>query len=621
MPPNYVCRQQIFDAIIAQLCQATVNQDSNETTLTITGPGGIGKTSIVTALCHHHKIQQQFSDGFLFIELGPQATDPSMKLFQLYHLLKGKYLKTSDINNAGKIIQELIHKYSHNLLVIIDDVWHVEDAEPIVKTFSKCKIVLTTRMNDIEKYIPTKRVVSVGPMEQSEAISLLTFSVIDSGKLPQKDIALLNELAQDIYCWPLLLSLIRGQLFHYIKQQNKSHSEAIKDVKSKLCTEGLTSFDSSNNQKGRNYAAKICIEMTLKSLNKILSNRLKSLILWTGIGTSLQAAVLCYLWNNTEPEANSIVDDLWKYGLIQHTDNRTIPHTSTQHHVQVHPIISQYIMESMDSKEALLLSPFGGLGTANSTLQGLTLQCKLSYGLNTSVLVESLPAKDFLKFRLYYVENLLIPYYLKTINMRAISDPHNIIYNLNAIKQAAISSLAVRMSLPTFGKEVNSIITKCHEALNNAHKLSRTLNQNVQQCLNERDYDKLHHSLKTYLKNYHIAFVAQEAAALVEKVTPRCHGNLLSYIKDMSEPIYMTTINYHHITLSVVPNIEAFTKEIIDIESSLQVGSSETKKLHHTYMSGEHDKHIDEIRTLYYIKVQEVAPNYAQKLTQGLGLR
>ena len=48
-------------------------------------------------------------------------------------------------------------------------------------------------------------------MEQREAISLLTFEVIDISQLSQQDVSLFDELAQDVHLWPLLLSLIRGQ--------------------------------------------------------------------------------------------------------------------------------------------------------------------------------------------------------------------------------------------------------------------------------------------------------------------------------------------------------------------------------------------------------------------------
>ena len=174
LPLNYVCRKNIIEEVISKLCQCTVDPNTYGTSLTITGAPGFGKTSIVRALCHHHAIKEQFTDGFAFIELGPQATDPSVKLSQLYHLLTGEYLKVGDINHAEQEINQLANHYCQNLLVVIDDVWHVEDAEPIVRAFNNCNVVLTTRMNDIEQYIPTKQIVSVGPMEQSEAISLHT---------------------------------------------------------------------------------------------------------------------------------------------------------------------------------------------------------------------------------------------------------------------------------------------------------------------------------------------------------------------------------------------------------------------------------------------------------------
>ena len=229
--------------MVSKICQSTTEANSYGTSLMITGAGRFGKTSIVTALCHHPAIKERFKDGIVFETLGPQAIDPSMRMSQLYHLLTGQYLKQGNINHAEQEISQLTSLHCCNLLVIIDDVWHVEDAELIVKAFRNCKIVLTTRMNDIEQFIPTKHVVSVGPMEQSEAISLLTSAVIDISQLSQEDVNLLDELAQDIHLWPLLLSLIRGQLSHNLRRYHSSYHEAIDIVQRKLYNKGLTGFD------------------------------------------------------------------------------------------------------------------------------------------------------------------------------------------------------------------------------------------------------------------------------------------------------------------------------------------------------------------------------------------
>ena len=232
-----------MDEIATKLLQATNDPNKYETTLTITGAGGFGKTTTVISLCYHDVIEKQFTDGFVFIELGPQATDPSIKLRAIYNLLTDEQC---DINVVEQKINQLTNDYYHNLLVIIDDIWHVEDAEPLVKAFSNCKTILTTRMNDIEQYIPSKQSVIIGAMMEDEAISLLTSGVIDSSQLSQEDVSLLNEISQDVHLWPLLLSLIRGQLSHNLKQHHLSYHKAIQNVQAKLHHKGLTAFDKNN---------------------------------------------------------------------------------------------------------------------------------------------------------------------------------------------------------------------------------------------------------------------------------------------------------------------------------------------------------------------------------------
>ena len=226
--------------------------------------------------------KKQFTDGFVFIELGPQATDPNVKLVQLYHLLTGDNLKHSDFNHAEQEIKKVTNDYYRNLLVIIDDVWHVEDAEPLVKAFSSYKVILTTRMNDVEKYIPSIQSITIGPMTKNEALSLITKGVINSRQLSPEDENLLNELTQDVHLWPLLLSLVRGQLYHYIKYYYLPYHKAIQNVQYKLYNKGLTAFDKNieSINKGRKLAVKACIEMTLELLPKSLSNKIKMFILY-----------------------------------------------------------------------------------------------------------------------------------------------------------------------------------------------------------------------------------------------------------------------------------------------------------------------------------------------------
>ena len=609
LPSNHVDRQMLLDEIATKLLQVTNDPNKYGTTLTITGAGGFGKTTTVISLCHHHIIREQFTDGFVFIELGPQATDPSIKLRAIYNLLTDEQC---DINVVEQKINQLTNDYYRNLLVIIDDVWHVEDAEPLVKAFSNCKTILTTRMNDIEQYISSKQSVIIGPMMKDEAISLLTSGVIDSSQLSQEDVSLLNEISQDVHLWPLLLSLIRGQLSHNLKQHHLSYHKAIQNVQAKLHHKGLTAFDKNNIEtvkKGRKLAVKACIEITLELLTKSLSDKIKTLILWTGIGTSVQTVLLNNLWNISKQEAEDTVDVLWAYGLVQFTDITISPNNIKQHCVEVHAIISQYIIECMDSNETLTLSPYGGLNTSLSVSQGLRLAFLQSYGVHDP---SSLTAMDYLKYRLSEIENVMLPHYLKTINMRTVIDPHRVILRLQSIKDALMTSPYTINLLSLLGEDINSLIVDCKQTLKNAHKMCRKLNQSVQRNLYEKNYDKLIQIVEEFIKNYPLCNVAQKAVT-IKKIIPYCDGELLHYMMMRCEELQIMTPDYHFITTLLLPSIKLFIKLHKQITSSLLNGSPDIELTYHYIRSGKFDEDLELVDTNYLIKLQEVAPMYVQQ--------
>ena len=175
--------------------------------------------------------------------------------------------------------------------------------------------------------------------KQDKLVSVLTSGIIDSRQLSQDDTSLLHELAQDVQLWPLLLSLVREQLSHNLKRHHLSYHEAIQNVQSKLFNKGLTAFDKNNietNRKCRKLVVKACIELLLILLTKPLLDRIKMVLLFNGMGTSLQNAVLSDLWKISKQEAEDTVETLWDYGLVQFTTYVTgykkswLPHTQQQ---------------------------------------------------------------------------------------------------------------------------------------------------------------------------------------------------------------------------------------------------------------------------------------------------
>ena len=611
MPPNCVNRETLLNEIVTKLLQATNDPNKYETTLTITGAGGFGKTTTVISLCYHDVIKKQFTDGFVFIELGPQATDPGIKLRAIYNLLTDKQC---DINVVEQKINQLTHDHYRNLLVIIDDVWHVEDAEPLVKAFSNCKTILTTRMKHTEQYIPSKQSVNIGPMMEDEAISLLTSGVIDSSQLSQEDVSLLNEISQDVHLWPLLLSLIRGQLSHYLKQYHLSYHEAIQNVQARLHHKGLTGFDKNNIEtvkKDRKLAVKACIEITLELLKKPLSDKIKTLILWTGIGTSLQIAVLNNLWKISKEDAEDALDVLWAYGLVQFTRITISYSKSTQSGVEVHSVISQYIIESIESKEVIRLSPIGELATSSSVEEGLDSLFQQSCGVHDLL---SLTPVEFLKYKQSEIEDSMLPYFLKLINMYTVTDPHIVILQLQEIKQALTTSPYHTNTLTVIDEEISSLITDCQQILNDGHKMCRKLNQSVQRSLNDKDFYKVTQIIEEFIKNYDLCSVAQKAVTMVKRITPQYNSNLTYFMTTKCGFLQMKTIDYITMTTLTLPHIKLFIELHEELTSSLLKGSPHIELTSHYIMSGKFDEKFELVGTNRLINLQEVAPEYASKL-------
>ena len=614
LPSNHVHRHSLLDEIAIKLLQVTNDPCKYETTLIITGAGGFGKTSIVTSLCHHPPVKEQFTDGFVFIELGPQATDPNVKLVQLYHLLTGENLKQCDIKHAEQEIKKLANDYYRNVLVIIDDVWHVEDAEPLVKAFSNCKTILTTRMNDVEKYIPSIQSVTIGPMTKMEALSLITKGVINSSQLSPEDQNFLYELAQDVHLWPLLLSLVRGQLLHYIKHYHLPYHKAIQNVQGKLYNKGLTAFDKSNIEsinKSRKLAVEACIEMTLELLTKSVSDKVKIFVLCNGIGMSLQTTVLHNLWNISKQEAEDVVDTLWAYGLAHVIDNAASPNFNPNPCLEIHAVISQYIIECVDYKNVQTLDPVGGkLNTWQAVSEGLILMFQESYGVHN---LSSFHAKEFLKYKLSQLENIILPSCIRVVNTQTITDPHYMTLFLQHI-QKLLTALPFTLNLIGLSfEELNSLIAECKRTSRSTYMLCRKLNQSVQRILYERNYDKLIPAIQEFMRIYPLFNVAQKAVTIVKKIIPYCEGELLDFINELSERLHLLTPDYHQISTVSIPLGKVYVEQLKLITSALMNGSPDIELTYNYFTSDEGSEDITLILANCLIKRQEVAPNIVNK--------
>ena len=77
----------------------------------------------------------------------------------------------------------------------------------------------------------------------------------------------------------------------------------------------------------------------------------------------------------------------------------------------------------------------------------------------------------------------------------------------------------------------------------------------------------------------------------------------------------MLTVDYHYITLFLLPIVELHTKELQSIYTSLQTGSPDIEITHNYFLSEQTNEEQGLIVKNYFMKLQEVAPNFIQRRT------
>lgn len=158
LPAHYLPRTDDLDAI-AQLVMADATSPtiitSEKQTAALQGMGGIGKSVIAMAFCHHCVTRRFFSDGIIWLQVGLK---PNVLL------LLNSVARTLNSFHAYRIesdarvgLQRLLADKC--CLIVLDDVWDAKYADPFrdIVDGTRCRLLVTTRNTQVIESIHNKR--------------------------------------------------------------------------------------------------------------------------------------------------------------------------------------------------------------------------------------------------------------------------------------------------------------------------------------------------------------------------------------------------------------------------------------------------------------------------------
>ena len=171
----------------------------------IRGMGGIGKTTLATALAHHPVIEQESPDGTLWVSLGPKPD--LMTLLDEWGEQFGEDLSGYASPEArSRALASVLH--DKKVFIVVDDVWRAEDAGLFAVGGDDCRILLTTRNADVARTIAGKDVYHVKTLDENASIELLEKLTTKAATSSNED---MHSLAAQLGGLPLGL-IIAGSL-------------------------------------------------------------------------------------------------------------------------------------------------------------------------------------------------------------------------------------------------------------------------------------------------------------------------------------------------------------------------------------------------------------------------
>jgi WD40 repeat protein len=237
LPDGFVERPHEFSQLRAMVLDPNRREPIAITTA-LWGAGGLGKTTLATALCHDEEIQAAFDDGILWTTIGQ---DPNLLdgLTKFYAALTGDRPAFRDVEDAAVHLATKLE--DKTCLIVLDDVWNPAHLRPFRRAGKgSCAWLITTRQMDVA--LDAKRV-EVDTMPLSESVALLTRRL--DPPPANADLGPFRALAHRLGGWPLLLELAGSALRHRMAHYDTPEG-ALAHLNRALDKKGVGAFDRTN---------------------------------------------------------------------------------------------------------------------------------------------------------------------------------------------------------------------------------------------------------------------------------------------------------------------------------------------------------------------------------------
>ncbi|MBE9207566.1 hypothetical protein IQ244_13750 [Nostoc sp. LEGE 06077] len=303
LPANFVDRPQVTLDIKARLLANTFS-DGTLLISAIHGLGGIGKTTLVTALAHDENIQKRFSGGVLWATLGQQPDILAWLSSWVQALGDYEFRAVNNVEATSAHLRSLLHDKA--VLLVVDDAWEPDHVKPFLVASSQSQLLITSRRANVADAVGAS-LQQLNVMTPEESLVLLSQSLERKIDTVEKQEAL--RVAETVGYLPIALNLVAARVKRGITwvQLETALKQEVANLKVLYGPRQENTLEATFN-------------LSLKALQDYDQKAWENFI-WLGVlpeDVTVTALMAVTLWNmESQDEANERLELLWNDALLQ----------------------------------------------------------------------------------------------------------------------------------------------------------------------------------------------------------------------------------------------------------------------------------------------------------------
>ena len=208
LPPHYLAREAELAGLKQKLLAGgpNVGITGQSSAVGVQGMGGIGKTVLAMALAHDLEVRRAFPDGIFWLTVGQKPNVLDLQNL-LLRQLNGSQQTFTTQQEAKDTLREKLK--DRRILVMLDDIWTVEDGDAFWINAPPVRFLITTRNKEILVGLDAE-VHRLGVLSLTDALKMLADwageKTLDN--LPQEA----AEVARECGYLPLALAMIGAMI-------------------------------------------------------------------------------------------------------------------------------------------------------------------------------------------------------------------------------------------------------------------------------------------------------------------------------------------------------------------------------------------------------------------------